>query len=137
MMLVIALLFLLVLVFPIGWRVGAGVQDEVIPAFRYLEFGAALAVVLFAFVTLREITSMPITLLLCAVCAVLLVLTKKAHWLPAAVSGALAGLAVVTPPALVLCVLANYLLGMLAKEKELIRLCASFVSAAVACLLLY
>jgi hypothetical protein len=136
-MLELALLFILAVTFFIGWKVAVGVQDEVVPARRYIQFGIALLIVVMAFLTLRHHVAMLWYVILCVVCAIILLMARKILWLPAALSGVLCGFAFFTPvdvrmEVAILAILANYLLGTIAKRKELLPLALSFVVATLA-----
>src|SRR5262245_7939574 len=110
-MIELALLFMLLAMFFIGWKVGSTVQDEVVPARRYLQFGVALAVLAMTYVVLRSHTSMLWTIVLCVVCGIILLIARSVRWLPAAVAGVLCGFAFFAPieiqvQAAVICLLA-------------------------------
>jgi len=136
MMLELAILFMLLITFVIGWKVGDSVQDEVVPARRYLQFGIAFLVVVIAFLALRPRVGELWLVLLCVACAAILVAAREFAWLAAALAGVLCGFALFSPlvqsEVVVLCLLLNYLLGATAKWKELPSLGISFLCASLA-----
>ena len=131
-----AILFMLLATFFIGWKVGASVQDEVVPARKYLQFGIALIALIIAFLVLRTRVLEFWLIMLCIACAAILVAARKLPWLTAALGGVLCGFALFAPlvqaDVAVLSLLLNYLLGATSRWKELPSLCVSFLCASLA-----